>query len=66
VTRTNAPRGSSGYLTWRYPDRHFTKVHIVDGAGLPLCGRIPGRERGRPADPIPESSFCDECLARRA
>jgi hypothetical protein len=53
------------YLTWRYPDRHFTKVHIVDGGGLPLCGRIPGRERGRPADPIPASSFCDECLARR-
>ncbi len=52
------------YLTWRYPDRHFSKVHILGEDALPLCGGRPGREMGRPTPPIPEDALCDECMER--
>jgi len=51
----------SRYLTWRLPDRHFSKVHVLGEAGTPLCGRVPSRERGRPVPPIPESELCPDC-----
>src|SRR5207249_2042688 len=54
-------RQLSRYLTWRLPDRHFSKVHVLGEAGTPLCGRVPSRERGRPVPPIPESELCPDC-----
>ena len=54
-------RQMSRYLTWRLPDRHFSKVHVLGEAGTPLCGRVPSRERGRPLPPIPESELCPDC-----
>lgn len=51
------------YVTWRYADRKFGKVHIAGAEGLSLCGRKPGREVGRPTPPIPEDSHCPECQA---
>ena len=51
------------YVTWRYADRKFGKVHIAGAEGLSLCGRKPGREVGRPTPPIPEDAQCPECQA---
>ena len=53
----------SRYVTWRYADRHFSKVHVVDSRGVPLCGRTPGREIGRPIPPIPDSALCEGCAS---
>lgn len=52
---------SQRYVTWRYADRKFGKVHVMGADGLSLCGRKPGREVGRPKPPIPEDSRCVEC-----
>ncbi len=54
------------YVTWRYADRHFSKVHVQDAAGALLCGRTPGRDIGRPVPPIPEAALCDDCASARA
>ncbi len=58
---STAPRRR--YLTWRYPDRHFSKVHILGEDALPLCGGRPGRETGRPTPPIPPDALCEDCMA---
>ena len=54
---TSQPR----YITWRYADRHFSKVHVLGPEGISLCGRTPGREVGRPTPPFPEGEQCPEC-----
>lgn len=59
------PKGRR-YATWRHVDRHFSKVHLLDADSHPLCGRMRGREMGRPSPPIPESALCEDCLKHDA
>ena len=61
---TPSPSSQRRYITWRYADRRFSKVHVVGADGQPLCGGRPGREVGRPTPPIPEAALCPECVAR--
>ena len=52
------------YVTWRLPDRHFSKVHLVGEPGLTICGRALPRATGQPKAPIPESEMCPDCDAQ--
>ncbi len=49
------------YVTWRYADRHYSKVHVLAETGVAVCGKVPGRELGRPTEPIPDAALCPEC-----
>ncbi len=51
------------YVTWRLPDRQFSKVHLLADSELTLCGRTPPRSIGSPQPPIPAVSLCPACLA---
>jgi hypothetical protein len=48
------------YVTWRLPDRHFSKVHLIGEPGLTVCGRALPRATGTPEAPIPDSEMCPE------
>jgi hypothetical protein len=54
------------YATWRNIDRGFSKVHLLGADSQPLCGRMRGREMGRPEPPFPESALCQDCLKHDA
>jgi hypothetical protein len=66
MTQTKPSSAPRKYLTWRYADRHYSKVHLLGTDAQPLCGSRPGREVGRPTPPIPDDAICPECLAREA
>jgi hypothetical protein len=51
------------YVTWRLPDRHFSKVHLTRDQELTICGRTLPRATGSPVPPIPASELCPECAA---
>jgi len=51
------------YVTWRLPDRHFSKVHLMRDPELTVCGRTLPRATGSPVPPIPDSELCAECIA---
>jgi hypothetical protein len=51
-------------VTWRLPDRHFSKVHLVGDPGLTICGRALPRAIGQPKAPIPDSEMCPDCDAQ--
>ena len=57
---TASPR----YVTWRYADRRYSKVHILTASGTSVCGKTPGREIGRPKEPIPDAARCEECSSQ--
>jgi hypothetical protein len=52
------------YVTWRLPDRQFTKVHLVAEAGRTVCGKPIPRLTGAPQPPIPETTMCPTCASR--
>jgi hypothetical protein len=63
---STTPAQQRRYVTWRLPDRHFSKVHLVGEPGSTLCGRALPRATGAPRPPIPESEMCPECAAADA
>jgi hypothetical protein len=63
---STTPTRQRRYVTWRLPDRHFSKVHLVVEPGSTLCGRALPRATGAPHPPIPESEMCTECAAADA
>ncbi|HLE59885.1 MAG TPA: hypothetical protein VJA85_09585 [Candidatus Limnocylindria bacterium] len=62
VTHVNDRR----YVTWRLPDRQFSKVHLQRDAEATLCGKTLPRALGSPQPPIPAASMCPECASRGA
>jgi hypothetical protein len=55
------------YVTWRLPDRQFSRVHLLgESPDVTLCGRTPPRATGSPQPPIPEVSLCPACLENEA
>ena len=58
---TSTPISQRRYVTWRLPDRHFSKVHLIGEPGLTVCGRALPRATGTPEAPIPASEMCVEC-----
>jgi hypothetical protein len=54
------------YVTWRLPDRQFSKVHLQRDAEQTVCGRTLPRATGSPQPPIPPVSMCQECAASEA
>lgn len=60
---TSTPLRQRRYVTWRLPDRHFSKVHLVGEPGSTICGRALPRAIGQPKAPIPESEMCPDCDA---
>ena len=44
------------YVTWRLPDRQFSKVHVQQDPEL----------TGSPQPPIPAAAMCPECAASEA
>jgi hypothetical protein len=66
ATVSTTPTRQRRYVTWRLPDRHFSKVHLVGEPGSTLCGRALPRATGAPHPPIPESEMCTECAAADA
>ncbi len=52
------------YVTWRLPDRHFSKVHLRSEDDLTRCGRPLPRTTSSPQPPIPEAALCPECSAK--
>jgi hypothetical protein len=63
---STTPARQLRYVTWRLPDRHFSKVHLMEEPGVTLCGRALPRATGQPKAPIPESEMCPECAAADA
>jgi len=61
---SSTPTSQRRYVTWRLPDRHFSKVHLVGEPGLTVCGRALPRATGQPKAPIPESEMCPDCDAQ--
>ena len=61
---SSTPLRQRRYVTWRLPDRHFSKVHLVGEPGLTICGRALPRATGQPKAPIPESEMCPDCDAQ--
>ncbi len=60
---SSTPTRQRRYVTWRLPDRHFSKVHLVGEPGTTICGRALPRAIGQPKAPIPESEMCPDCDA---
>ncbi|MGH2427775.1 MAG: hypothetical protein ACRDGV_02640 [Candidatus Limnocylindria bacterium] len=60
---STTPAQQQRYVTWRLPDRHFSKVHLAGEPGATVCGRALPRAIGSPTPPIPESEMCQECAA---
>jgi hypothetical protein len=63
---SSTPVRQRRYVTWRLPDRHFSKVHLLGEPGATLCGRALPRATGAPHPPIPDSEMCQECAAADA
>jgi hypothetical protein len=61
---TSTPTRQRRYVTWRLPDRHFSKVHLVGEPGSTICGRALPRAIGQPKAPIPDSEMCQDCDAQ--
>ena len=61
---SSTPTRQRRYVTWRLPDRHFSKVHLVGEPGLTICGRALPRAIGQPKAPIPDSEMCPDCDAQ--
>jgi hypothetical protein len=61
---SSTPTRQRRYVTWRLPDRHFSKVHLVGEPGLTICGRALPRATGQPKAPIPDSEMCPDCDAQ--
>jgi hypothetical protein len=61
---SSTPTRQRKYVTWRLPDRHFSKVHLVGEPGSTVCGRALPRATGQPKAPIPESEMCPDCDAQ--
>jgi hypothetical protein len=59
VTQVNDRR----YVTWRLPDRQFSKVHLQRDPEMTVCGKTLPRATGSPQPPIPPVSMCPECAA---
>ena len=59
VTQVNDRR----YVTWRLPDRQFSKVHVQQDPEMTVCGKTLPRATGSPQPPIPPVSMCPECAA---
>ena len=51
------------YVTWRLPDRQFSKVHLQRDPEMTVCGKTLPRALGSPQPPIPAVSMCPECAA---
>jgi len=51
------------YVTWRLPDRQFSKVHLQRDAEMTICGKTLPRATGSPQPPIPAAAMCPECAA---
>ena len=62
TTTTNDRR----YVTWRLPDRQFSKVHLQRDPEQTICGRTLPRATGSPQPPIPDAAMCQECAASEA
>ena len=62
TTTTNERR----YVTWRLPDRQFSKVHLQRDPEQTICGRTLPRATGSPQPPIPDAAMCQECAASGA
>ena len=62
TTTTNERR----YVTWRLPDRQFSKVHLQRDPEQTICGRTLPRATGSPQPPIPDAAMCQECAASEA
>jgi hypothetical protein len=62
TTTTNDRR----YVTWRLPDRQFSKVHLQRDPEQTICGRTLPRATGSPQPPIPAAAMCQECAASEA
>jgi hypothetical protein len=54
------------YVTWRLPDRQFSKVHVQRDPELTVCGKTLPRATGSPQPPIPAAAMCPECAASEA
>jgi hypothetical protein len=54
------------YVTWRLPDRQFSKVHLQRDAEATICGKTLPRATGAPEPPIPAAAMCPECAASEA
>lgn len=61
---SSTPTQQRRYVTWRLPDRHFSKVHLIGDPGSTICGRALPRAIGQPKAPIPESEMCPDCDAQ--
>jgi hypothetical protein len=61
---SSTPTRQRRYVTWRLPDRHFSKVHLVGEPGSTICGRALPRAIGQPKAPIPDSEMCPDCDAQ--
>jgi len=64
VLVSSTPTRQRRYVTWRLPDRHFSKVHLVGEPGSTICGRALPRAIGQPKAPIPDSEMCPDCDAQ--
>jgi hypothetical protein len=62
VTSINERR----YVTWRLPDRQFSKVHVQRDPEMTVCGKTLPRATGSPQPPIPAAAMCPECAASEA
>jgi hypothetical protein len=51
------------YVTWRLPDRQFSKVHLQRDPEMTVCGKTLPRALGSPQPPIPAVSMCPEGAA---
>jgi hypothetical protein len=54
------------YVTWRLPDRQFSKVHLQRDPEFTICGKTLPRATGSPQPPIPAAAMCPECAASEA
>jgi hypothetical protein len=54
------------YVTWRLPDRQFSKVHLQRDPEATVCGKTLPRATGSPQPPIPAAAMCPECAASEA
>jgi hypothetical protein len=60
------PVNQRRYVTWRLPDRQFSKVHVQADAEMTVCGKTLPRATGSPQPPIPAAAMCPECAASEA
>ena len=66
MTTTATTANDRRYVTWRLPDRQFSKVHLQRDPEQTICGRTLPRATGSPQPPIPAVAMCPECAASEA